>query len=139
MFEQFRPGFVWRLGVDYDTLLEYNEELVYCSLSGYGQTGTFAGRAGHDINYVGFAGLLDMTGDGEVMAQQIPGYQIGDLGGGLFATFAVLDGILSRVLGGDGEYIDVLMTDVVASFSQAVAYQALRGKNPRPGQTLVFT
>ncbi|WP_226040159.1 CaiB/BaiF CoA-transferase family protein [Natrinema sp. DC36] len=135
VFEQFRPGVAERLGVDYETLLEYNEDLVYCSLSGYGQTGPYAERAGHDLNYVGLAGLLEMTREDETMAPQIPGYQIGDLGGGLFAAFSIVGGLLSRELGNGGEYIDVAMTDVVASFSQAISHEALTGDDPRPGET----
>ena len=135
VFEQFRPGVAERLEIDYETLLEYNEDLVYCSLSGYGQTGPYAERAGHDLNYVGLAGLLDMTREDEAMAPQIPGYQIGDLGGELFAAFSIVGGLLSRELGNGGEYIDVAMTDVVASFSQAISHEALTGDDPRPGET----
>ena len=135
VFEQFRPGVVVRLDIDYETLTRYNADIVYCSLSGYGQTGPYADRVGHDLNYVGLAGLLDMTREDEAMSPQMPGYQIGDLGGGLFAGFGILGGLLSRELGGGGEYIDVSMTDVVASFSQAIAYQALTGGDPRPGET----
>ncbi|QCW04622.1 CaiB/BaiF CoA-transferase family protein [Natrinema pallidum] len=135
VFEQFRPGVADQLEIDYETLLEYNDDLVYCSLSGYGGTGPDAERAGHDLNYVGVAGLLDMTREDESMAPQIPGYQIGDLGGGLFAAFSIVGGLLSRALGNGGEYVDVAMTDVVASFSQAVAHEALTGGDPRPGET----
>ncbi|QCC58546.1 CoA transferase [Natrinema thermotolerans] len=135
VFEQFRPGVADRLEIDYETLVEYNEELVYCSLSGYGGTGPYAQRAGHDLNYVGVAGLLDMTREDEEMAPQLPGYQIGDLGGGLFAAFSIVGGLLSRELGNGGEYVDVAMTDVVASFSQAISHEALTGDNPRPGET----
>ncbi|WP_049898870.1 CaiB/BaiF CoA-transferase family protein [Natrinema sp. J7-1] len=135
VFEQFRPGVADRLEIDDETLREYNDELVYCSLSGYGGTGPDAERAGHDLNYVGVAGLLDMTREDESMAPQIPGYQIGDLGGGLFAAFSIVGGLLSRELGNGGEYVDVAMTDVVASFSQAVAHEALTGGDPRPGET----
>ncbi|MFD1565554.1 CaiB/BaiF CoA transferase family protein [Haloarchaeobius amylolyticus] len=135
VIEGFRPGVVDRLEIDYETLTEYNDELVYCSLSGYGQTGPYADRAGHDLNYVGVAGLLDMTREDESAPPQIPGYQIGDFGGGLFAAFSVVGGLLSRELGNGGEYVDVAMTDVVASFSQAIAYEALTGDEPRPGET----
>ncbi|WP_222920228.1 CaiB/BaiF CoA-transferase family protein [Natrinema sp. SYSU A 869] len=135
VFEQFRPGVAERLEIDYETLTEYNEDLVYCSLSGYGQTGPDAERAGHDLNYIGVAGLLDMTRENESMAPQIPGYQIGDLGGGLFAAFSIVGGLLSRELGNGGEYVDVAMTDVVASFSQAISFEALTGDDPRPGET----
>jgi crotonobetainyl-CoA:carnitine CoA-transferase CaiB-like acyl-CoA transferase len=77
-----------------------------------------------------------MTREDEEMAPQIPGYQIGDLGGGLFSAFSILGALLSRELGNTGgEYIDVAMTDVVASFSQSIAYDALVGNDPRPGET----
>lgn len=136
VFEQFRPGVVDRLGVDYDSVRAVNEEIVYCSLSGYGNSGPYRERAGHDLNYVGVAGLLDVTRNGEADAPRVPGYQIGDLGGGLFAAFSIVSALLSRELGNTGgEFIDVSMTDVVASFSQSIAYEALTGADPRPGET----
>jgi alpha-methylacyl-CoA racemase len=136
VFEQFRPGVVDRLGIDYESVHENNSEVVYCSLSGFGQTGPHADRVGHDLNYVGMAGLLDLTRADEATDPQIPGYPIGDMAGGLFAAFSILGALLSRELGNaDGEYVDVAMTDVVASFSQAVAHEALTGDGPRPGET----
>lgn len=136
VFEQFRPGVVDRLGIDYETVRKYNDEIIYCSLSGYGQTGPYTNRAGHDLNYIATSGLLDMTRDGEDRPPQIPGYQIADLGGGLFAAFAIVSALLSQRLGNTtSEYIDVAMADVVLSFSQAIAYQALNGEPPRPGET----
>jgi crotonobetainyl-CoA:carnitine CoA-transferase CaiB-like acyl-CoA transferase len=136
VFEQFRPGVVDRLGVDYDTLREYNDDLVYCSLSGYGQNGPHADVAGHDLNYIGLAGLLDMTRDSEDETPRLPGYQVADMGGGLFAAFAIVAALASRELGNTGgEYIDVGLTDAVVSFSQALAPEALSGENPRPGET----
>ena len=124
--ESFRPGVVERLGVDEGTLRERNEDLVYVSLTGYGQAGPLADRAGHDLNYVGRAGLLDMTREDDGETPRVPGYQVGDLGGGLFAAFSVVSGLLSRELGGGGEYVDVAMADVVLSFGQAHAAEAFR-------------
>jgi crotonobetainyl-CoA:carnitine CoA-transferase CaiB-like acyl-CoA transferase len=136
VFEQFRPGVVDRLGVDYQTVAEVNPDVVYCSLSGFGQTGPYAERVGHDLNYVGMAGLLDLTRADEDSPPQIPGYPIGDMSGGLFAAFSIVGALLSRELGAsEGEYVDVAMTDVVTSFSQAVASEAVTGSNPRPGET----
>lgn len=138
VFEQFRPGVVERLGIDYDTLRSYNDELIFCSLTGYGQEGPWADRAGHDLNYVALAGLLDMTRESPSDKPQMPGYPIGDMSGGLFSAFAITEALLSRELGNTGgEYIDVAMSDVVASFSQSIAYQALTGdpEKPRPGNT----
>ncbi|MFC7057950.1 CaiB/BaiF CoA transferase family protein [Halovenus salina] len=135
VLEGFRPGVVDRLGVDYEHLREYNDDIVYCSLSGYGQTGPDADRVGHDINYVGFAGLLDMTREDEQSRPQLPGYQVADMAGGLMAALSLLGGVLSQKLGNGGGYVDVSMTDVVASFSQTVAGEALGSGDPRPGKT----
>jgi alpha-methylacyl-CoA racemase len=136
VFEQFRPGVVDKLGIDYESVREHNSEVIYCSLSGFGQTGPHADRVGHDLNYVGMAGLLDLTRADEETDPQIPGYPIGDMAGGLFAAFSILGALLSRELGNTGgEYVDVAMTDIVASFSQAVAHEALTGDSPRPGET----
>lgn len=136
VLEGFRPGVADRLGVGYDDLGELNPSIVYCSLSGYGQVGPLADRVGHDLNYVGRAGMLDMTRDGPEAAPVIPGYPIADMAGGLFAAFAIVGALASRALGNtDGEYLDVAMTDVVASFSTAVTADAFAGGHPRPGET----
>lgn len=136
VFEQFRPGVVDRLGVDYDTVREYNPGLVYCSLSGFGQAGPYEQRVGHDLNYIGYAGLLDMTRPGPDAAPTLPGYPIADMVGGAFAAFSIVSALLDRELGsGTGEYIDVAMTDAVLSLSQPIAAAAMLGGEPRPGET----
>ena len=136
VIESFRPGVTDRLGVDYGTLTDHRPDLVYCSLTGYGQDGPYADRAGHDLNYVGLAGLLDMTREGDDETPRMPGYQIADMAGGLLAAFSICSALLSRELGTtDGEYLDVALTDAVVSFSQAIAPDALAGDEPRPGET----
>jgi len=136
VIESFRPGVTDRLGVDYETLTDHRPDLVYCSLTGYGQDGPYADRAGHDLNYVGLAGLLDMTRDDDGESPRVPGYQIADMAGGLLAAFSICSALLSRELGNtDGEYLDVALTDAVVSFSQAIAPDALAGDEPRPGET----
>ena len=136
VIESFRPGVTERLGVDYETLTNHREDLVYCSLTGYGQNGPYADRAGHDLNYVGLAGLLDMTRRDDSETPRMPGYQVADMAGGLLAAFSVCSALLSRELGNtDGEYLDVALTDAVVSFSQPIAYEALAGDPPRPGET----
>lgn len=135
VFESFRPGVTERLGIDYDTLTEFNPKLVYCSLSGFGQTGPLANTVGHDLNYIGLSGLLDMTRKDEHAAPQIPGYPTADMAGGLFSAFSIVSGLLSRELGNGGSYIDVSMADVVLSFSHALAAPAFDGETPRPGET----
>lgn len=134
--EQFRPGVTKRLGIDYETLCQYNSDLVYCSLTGYGQTGPASGRIGHDLNFVAKAGLLDMTRGHSDEAPVIPGFPIADMASGLFTTTCVLGALLERSLGnGEGRYIDVSMTDVVASLSQPVAMLGLNGETPKAGET----
>jgi crotonobetainyl-CoA:carnitine CoA-transferase CaiB-like acyl-CoA transferase len=134
--EQFRPGVVERLGVDYGSVREYSPNVVYCSLTGYGQNGPLADAAGHDLNYVGLAGMLDMTREDESTPPPVPGYQVGDMAGGLFAAFAVVSALLSRELGATGgEYLDCSLTDPVVSFSQVAAAEAFAGLDPRPGET----
>lgn len=136
LIESFRPGVVDRLGVDYETVSEHNEEIIYCSLTGYGQGGPLSDRVGHDLNYVGRAGLLSLTREDADSPPVIPGYPVADMAGGLFAAFSSISALLSRELGdGTGEYIDVAMTDVVLSFSQPVAHEALSDEALTPGET----
>ena len=124
IFEQFRPGVVDRLGIGYEDVREVNEEIVYCSLSGYGQDGPYSDRVGHDINYVGLAGLLrdTVSKDGEYPA--VPAYQIGDKVGGMFCAFAIVSALLDREAGNGGQYLDVSMTDVVASLGTGQSWRA---------------
>lgn len=135
VFESFRPGVVDRLGVGYDQVREVNEEIVYCSLSGYGQSGPYAQRPGHDINYIGVGGLLGLTGDADG-PPVLPGYPISDLAGGLYAAFAIVAALAGRGLGRGGEYVDVSMSDAVASFAVTYADRYF-GEDavPRRGKT----
>ena len=136
VFEQFRPGVVDRLGIGYDDVSERNSDVVYCSLSGYGQSGPYSERVGHDLNYAGFAGLLDMTRRDGSERPRITGYPIGDMAGGVFSALSIVGALLGRELGNTGgNYLDVSMTDAVLSFSQAVGSLANAGEDPHPGET----
>ena len=118
LVEGFRPGVMDRLGLGYAALAELNPRLVYCSITGYGQSGPYAQRAGHDINYIGYAGVLDQIGTAGG-PPAIPNLQIGDLLGG---TMAALSGMLVALLdaraSGRGRHVDVSMTD--ATFAHAI-------------------
>src|SRR2546426_6952049 len=81
VLEGSRPGAATRLGIDYETLAALNPRLVYCSISGYGQDGPYRDRVGHDVNYLGFAGVIGLTGTAGG-PPAIPGVQIADIGGG---------------------------------------------------------
>lgn len=135
VIEGFRPGVVDRLGVSYEEVCERNEQVVYCSLSGFGATGPLRDRVGHDLNYVALAGLLDMTRATREGRPAIPGFPIADMAGGLFAAFSIVGALLSRELDAGGEYIDLALTDVVFSFSQAVVGEAFAGADPRARET----
>jgi alpha-methylacyl-CoA racemase len=95
LLEGFRPGVMARLGVGYERLSGVNPRLVYCSLSGYGQEGPYRNRAGHDLNYIGLAGLLDLTGP-RWGPPVIPGVPVADLNGALWAALGIVLALLAR-------------------------------------------
>jgi crotonobetainyl-CoA:carnitine CoA-transferase CaiB-like acyl-CoA transferase len=117
IFESFRPGVVDKLGIGYEAVRALNPRIVYCAITGYGQTGPWADHAGHDINYLATAGLLDQIGthDGEhSCAPAIPNLQIGDLlGGALTPLLGVLAAVIGAKTTGQGSHVDVAMTDAV--------------------------
>jgi crotonobetainyl-CoA:carnitine CoA-transferase CaiB-like acyl-CoA transferase len=109
--ESFRPGVMDKLGIGYATLAERNPKIVLCSISGYGQTGPYVHRAGHDLDYIGLAGVLAMTGPAGG-APQMPGVQIADLAGGaLWSATAILGALVGRHRTGRGEHLDISMTE----------------------------
>ena len=111
VLESFRPGVLDRLGCGYEALREANPRLVYCAITGYGQTGPNTQRAGHDMNYLGLNGLLGLTGEPGGRPIQSAG-QIADLGGGaLMAAFGVMAALRERERSGEGQLVDVSMTD----------------------------
>lgn len=110
--EGFRPGVVQRLGVDYETLRPMNPRLVYCSISGYGQTGPYRLWPGHDINYISLGGALSIIGLEEDGQPAIPANLIADFaGGGLTAAAAIMAALLARERTGQGQYIDIAMAE----------------------------
>jgi alpha-methylacyl-CoA racemase len=121
VLEGFRPGVMDRLGVGYETLIGINPGLVYCAITGYGQDGPNCDRAGHDLNYLGSTGLLDITGQKGGPPIQ-PGAQIGDLGGGaMTAAFGVMTALFAKERTGKGQMVDISMTDGAMSWLAMVA------------------
>ncbi len=111
--ESFRPGVMDRLGLGWETLKARNPKLVMCAITGYGQTGPMALAAGHDINYVGYAGMLAQNTD-DSGRPALPNLQVGDLlGGAQSAVQGILAALLAVKMGGAGRYVDVAMTDAV--------------------------
>lgn len=116
LLEGFRPGVMDRLSIGYEDLKSKNPRIIFCSLSGYGQDGPYKERSGHDINYIGLGGILELTGtrDGGPI---IPGTQIADIGGGgMMAAIAILAAIAHREKTGEGQYLDIAMHDGVISW-----------------------
>ena len=109
--ESFRPGVVDRLGVGYGEVSALNPRVVYCAISGYGQDGPYRGRAGHDVNYLGYAGVLDQTGTAGG-PPALSNLQIADLlGGSVDAAMAILAALFDAQRTGRGRYVDVAMAD----------------------------
>ncbi len=120
ILEGFRPGVTKRLGVDYDSIATVNPKIIYCSISGYGQTGPYRNEAGHDVNYLSVAGVLDLIGEKD-RPPSIPGIQIADMaGGGMNAAIGILMALYSREQTGKGQYIDISMTDGAMSMLSLV-------------------
>lgn len=117
LIEGFRPGVMERLGLGPEVALERNPKLVYGRMTGWGQTGTLAHAAGHDLNYIALTGALNAMGrNGERPAP--PLNLIGDFGGGaMYLAFGLLAGILAVKNGGEGQVIDCAMTDGTASLT----------------------
>jgi crotonobetainyl-CoA:carnitine CoA-transferase CaiB-like acyl-CoA transferase len=109
--ESFRPGVMDKLGLGYAALSARNPKIVVCSISGYGQTGPYTHRAGHDLDYIALAGVLAMTGP-RGGAPQMPGVQIADLAGGaLWSATAILAALVGRHRTGKGAHLDISMTE----------------------------
>lgn len=110
--ESFRPGVMDKLGLGWSTLSAANPRLVMCSISGYGQTGPYVHRAGHDLNYIGLAGVLAMGAEKRGAPPAMPGIQIADFaGGGLWGATAVLAALFGRERSGKGQHLDISMTE----------------------------
>ena len=135
VLEGFRPGVTARLGVDHATLAARNPRLVYCAISGFGQDGPYRDKVGHDVNYLGWAGVLEYMGrDGEPPV--VPGVQIADVGGGsLMAAVGILAALMAREQTGRGQMVDVSLLDGALAWN--VYHQllyAMRGTPPARGR-----
>lgn len=137
VIESFRPGVMERLGLGYETLKVINPGLIFCAITGYGQTGPYKDKPGHDINYLSYAGLLHLMGerDGKPV---IPAAQIADIGGGAFpALTGILLALLERTKSGKGQFVDISMLDGVVSWMHMMLPSFFIGQDVNRGEELL--
>ncbi len=138
VIEGFRPGVMAELGLDYETLSKDHPSLVYCSITGYGQTGPYRRRAGHDVNYQALAGVLD-AGRGEDGSVALPGAPAADLVGGAWCgALAIVAALFQRIREGRGQYLDIAMSDGALSLmTMPLAVHLAGGDACGPGKWLL--
>ena len=138
ILEQFRPGVMDRLGLGYDAVKAINPAIVYCSVTGYGQTGPKAQVAAHDLNYIGDTGLLGFSAGADGAPIPPPGL-IADIGGGsLPAVINILLALRQAEKTGDGAHLDIAMCDGVFAWQYwALGLLETTGKEPTPGGEMV--
>ena len=119
LIEGFRPGVTARLGADFQTLRAVNPRLVYCSLSGWGQSGPYAQVSGHDLTYIARVGLL-----GADKNPSTPGAQVADVGGAYVAVMGILAALLKRERSGDGDFLDVALSEAAMPLAMAAWVEA---------------
>jgi crotonobetainyl-CoA:carnitine CoA-transferase CaiB-like acyl-CoA transferase len=137
IMEGFRPGVAKRLGIDYETVRQHKPDIVYASLSGFGQDGPYSGYVGHDVNYQALAGMLGLTGrPGGRPA--IPGNAVADNAGGISAALAIAIALLCRERTGAGQYVDVSMVDTLLTMMFLTIDQYVStGEVPGRGDTML--
>ena len=125
--EQFRPGVMDRLGIGYEALKAINPNLIYCAITGYGQTGPYKDRAGHDINYLAISGVASHCGRADSGPPPM-GIQIADVAGGSHhAVMGILAAVIQRQQTGQGAFIDISMTDAAFALNAMAGAAALAG------------
>ena len=131
LIENFKLGGLAKYGLDYDSLRKVNPRLIYCSITGFGQTGPYAHRAGYDFIIQGMAGLMSVTGEAEGQPQKV-GVAVTDVFTGVYAATAILAALVQRGRTGQGQQIDMALMDVATAImaNQSLNYLAT-GTAPR--------
>ncbi len=138
IIEQFRPGVMAKLSLDYSTLKQINPKLIYCSITGYGQDSCYKNRAGHDINYLALSGLASFSGTQQT-GPVLSGTQIADIAGGSHhAVMGVLAAVIERGISGKGQHIDISMTDAAFALNGMFGAGAVGADiDPQLGETVL--
>lgn len=136
--EQFRPGVMDRLGLGYEQLKAINPGVIYCSITGYGQTGPYKERGGHDINYVAMAGIQGYSGTASGGPAPL-GIQVADVAGGsLHAVIGILSAVIYRQQSGEGQHLDISMTDCALTLNALSAPEYLAQGKPLERERLML-
>ena len=125
LIEQFRPGAMEAWGFGYDEMKKINPRIVYLSLTGYGQKGSFANEAGHDFNYLAYAGIMSLIKD-DLGKPIVPDTQFADISGAFMAVIALQSALIKQLKTGEGSWVDVSMSEAVNPFL-AVPYSLHSG------------
>ncbi|MEN6465781.1 MAG: CaiB/BaiF CoA-transferase family protein [Syntrophaceae bacterium] len=133
--EQFRPGYLDTIGLGYTDIYRVNTKIVFVSLTGYGQSGAYSAQAGHDINYIGYTGLSDSTGDD--LGPAVPAGQVADVAGSYATVVSCLAALLNRDKTGKGQRADVSMLDaalpyMIVPLAEHFAGSPLQGRGRKP-------
>ena len=131
LVENFRPGTLAKQGLDYESLKTINPGLIYCSISGYGQTGPYASRPGYDFVAQAESGIMAVTGEIDGDPQRV-GSPIGDVSAGMFACMAILAALRVRDRTGEGQYIDIALIETTMSMLSNVASNYLISGDEAP-------
>ncbi len=130
--ENFRPGVAAKLGINYESIKQVNPRIVYCSISGFGQTGPYSNRTAYDIIIQGMGGFMGITGEPERPPVRI-GVAITDLGTGMYAAIAIISALWLREKTGKGQYLDLSLLDTSVSWMTYMAQNYFAtGKSPKP-------
>jgi alpha-methylacyl-CoA racemase len=135
IMEGFRPGVADRIGIGYDIVNATNPRVVYCAVTGYGQSGPYSQWVGHDLNYLAVAGFLSTSGRDALGVPVLPGSTIADAaGGGMHAAMAIMAALVQRATTGVGTYLDVSATEgVLGLMAMNIDEQLATGVTPEPG------
>lgn len=134
LLEGFRPGVTKRLGIDFAALSAHNQRLIYCAITGYGQDGPYRDYVGHDVNYLGYAGVLNFIGTA-AGPPVIPGVQIADIGAGsLMAAIGILAAVIARQQTGRGQMVDIAMLDGAVMWNVYNILLHVLGQDPQRGR-----
>ncbi|MTI13222.1 CaiB/BaiF CoA transferase family protein [Sansalvadorimonas verongulae] len=138
VIEQFRPGVMQRFGLGYDDLKVINPKVIYCSITGYGQTGPLKDRAGHDINYLSLAGLASYSGRKDT-GPVLSGTQLADIAGGSHhAVMGIMAAVIQRQTTGEGQFVDISMTDCAFALNAMSGAAGLASdSSPKAGEEML--